>query len=55
MDLRSRHPSIEEQDFLQMDLEAHAGTWDIISLSLVVNFVPEPRNRGKVPCIYLYS
>lgn len=46
MDLRSRHPSIVEQDFLLMDEDENRGKWDIISLSLVVNFVPDPRDRG---------
>jgi 25S rRNA (adenine2142-N1)-methyltransferase len=47
MDLRSRHPAILEQDFLLMDSAVeHSGKWDIVSLSLVVNFVPEPRDRG---------
>lgn len=47
IDLRSNHPDIQEQDFLLMDLKEHAGGWDVISLSLVVNFVPEPRDRGS--------
>jgi 25S rRNA (adenine2142-N1)-methyltransferase len=46
MDLHSRHPSIVEQDFLLMDEHLHRGKWDIISLSLVLNFVPEPKDRG---------
>ena len=46
IDLRSRHPAIREQDFLGMAVDENQGKWDIISLSLVVNFVPEPRNRG---------
>ena len=47
MDLRSRNPAIIEQDFLLMDSEVeHHEKWDMISLSLVVNFVPEPRDRG---------
>lgn len=47
IDLRSNHPDIQQQDFFLMDLEEHAGRWDVISLSLVVNFVPEPRDRGS--------
>jgi 25S rRNA (adenine2142-N1)-methyltransferase len=46
MDLRSQHPAILEQDFLLMDEAEHKEKWDIISLSLVLNFVPEPKNRG---------
>jgi len=49
MDLRSRHPAILEQDFLLMDSETeHCAKWDIISLSLVVNFVPESKDRGRM-------
>lgn len=48
MDLRSRHPNIKEQDFLLMDSKVeHRESWDIVSLSLVINFVPEARDRGK--------
>lgn len=46
MDLRSRHPSILEQDFLLLDENEHRASWDVISLSLVLNFVPEPKDRG---------
>ncbi|KAN0075486.1 25S rRNA (adenine(2142)-N(1))-methyltransferase [Tylopilus felleus] len=48
IDLRSRHPSIVEQDFLTMDAGEHREKWDLISLSLVVNFVPEPKDRGRM-------
>ncbi|KAH7910157.1 nucleolus protein [Hygrophoropsis aurantiaca] len=48
IDLRSRHPDIMEQDFFLMDLTEHLGKWDVLSLSLVVNFVPEPKNRGHM-------
>jgi 25S rRNA (adenine2142-N1)-methyltransferase len=48
MDLRSRHPSIAEQDFLLMDQDEHKDKWDVISLSLVLNFVPEPKDRGEL-------
>lgn len=47
IDLRSRHPSIIEQDFLTMNVDEHSERWDVISLSLVVNFVPEPKDRGN--------
>lgn len=47
IDLRSRHPLIREQDFLEMDAEENEAKWDIISLSLVVNFVPERKDRGE--------
>lgn len=48
MDLRSRHPSIVEQDFLLMDQDEHKDKWDVISLSLVLNFVAEPKDRGQL-------
>ncbi|TFK67897.1 hypothetical protein BDN72DRAFT_724793, partial [Pluteus cervinus] len=47
IDLHARHPSIQEQDFLLMDPEVHRNAWDIISLSLVLNFVPDPKDRGS--------
>ncbi|ETW85675.1 hypothetical protein HETIRDRAFT_414665 [Heterobasidion irregulare TC 32-1] len=48
IDLRSRHPSILEQDFLLMDPQSNGSKWDIISLSLVVNFVPDALDRGRM-------
>lgn len=55
IDLHSRHPAIQEQDFLQMSEDDNREKWDLISLSLVVNFVPEPKDRGKaewsLPCL----
>ncbi|KAI0055484.1 hypothetical protein BV25DRAFT_1873101 [Artomyces pyxidatus] len=48
IDLRSQHPSILEKDFLTMDPDEHRGKWDIVSLSLVLNFVPDARDRGRM-------
>ncbi|KAH9079230.1 nucleolus protein [Lactarius deliciosus] len=48
IDLHSRHPSILEQDFLLMDPGQHREAWDIISLSLVLNFVPDGEDRGRM-------
>ncbi|KAI9509970.1 nucleolus protein [Russula earlei] len=48
IDLRSRHPSILEQDFLLMDQSRHREAWDVISLSLVLNFVPDGKDRGRM-------
>ncbi|TFK42781.1 putative methyltransferase-domain-containing protein [Crucibulum laeve] len=48
IDLRSRHPSIKEQDFLLMDEAGNREKWDLISLSLVLNFVPDPKDRGRM-------
>ena len=47
MDLKSRHPDILEQDFLTLDQSEYQAKWDTISLSLVLNFVPEASDRGK--------
>ena len=30
-----------------MDPEEHREKWDLISLSLVLNFVPDAKDRGK--------
>ncbi|CDO69025.1 hypothetical protein BN946_scf184834.g32 [Trametes cinnabarina] len=48
IDLHSRHPAILEQDFLLMDPVEHGQSWDLISLSLVLNFVPEAKDRGRM-------
>ncbi|KAK7043754.1 25S rRNA (adenine2142-N1)-methyltransferase [Paramarasmius palmivorus] len=48
IDLNSRHPDILEQDFLLLDAIEHREKWDIISLSLVVNFVPDAADRGRM-------
>ena len=48
IDLHSRHPSILEQDFLLMDLNEHREAWDVVSLSLVLNFVPDGKDRGTL-------
>ncbi len=47
IDLHSQHPSILEQDFLLMDPEEHREKWGAISLSLVLNFVPDAKDRGE--------
>ncbi|GMM50614.1 25S rRNA (adenine2142-N1)-methyltransferase [Starmerella bacillaris] len=44
IDLNSQNPQIQKQDFMAMPLD----TFDVISLSLVVNFVPNPLIRGKM-------
>jgi 25S rRNA (adenine2142-N1)-methyltransferase len=35
-----------------MDEDKNREMWDVISLSLVLNFVPEPKDRGAMhsPC-----
>jgi hypothetical protein len=50
IDLRSRVAGVQEQDFLLLDLAEHAGAWDTIALSLVLNFVPSPTDRGARAC-----
>lgn len=51
IDLHSQHPSIKEQDFFLLSQTENAHKWDVISLSLVVNFVPEPKDRGTPICL----
>jgi hypothetical protein len=49
IDLHSRRPSILELDFLLMDPASqpeHREAWDVVSLSLVLNFVPDGKDRG---------
>lgn len=49
IDLHSRHPAISEEDFLQRDEpESDAQRFDVISCSLVLNFVPDARDRGEL-------
>ena len=49
IDLNSQGEGILQQDFMQRPLPSEdAEKFDIISLSLVLNFVPEPRGRGEM-------
>ncbi|KZT55867.1 nucleolus protein [Calocera cornea HHB12733] len=48
IDLHSRHPDIKEQDFLLLDRTENEGRWDVISLSLVLNFASMPLDRGRM-------
>ncbi|KIW16635.1 hypothetical protein PV08_03823 [Exophiala spinifera] len=57
IDLRSSGPGIEEADFMQFPLPDGAsgkGVWqgergyDVLSLSLVLNYVPDARGRGDM-------
>ena len=47
IDLNPQHPDIEKQDFLCMDPPPSMAMFDIVCLSLVVNFVGDPKDRGK--------
>jgi 25S rRNA (adenine2142-N1)-methyltransferase len=47
IDLKSQHPDISEQDFLAMSEEENKEKWDLVSLSLVLNFVPNAGDRGQ--------
>ena len=46
IDLNAQDPGIRQQDFLQMTEDENGSKWDVLSLSLVLNFVPDPRERG---------
>ena len=48
IDLNAQDPGIWRQDFLQMKEDENVRKWDVLSLSLVLNFVPDPRERGTV-------
>jgi len=49
IDLHSQTKGIEEQDFMERPLPlTSADTFDIISLSLVVNYVPSASGRGQM-------
>jgi len=50
IDLNAQDPGIRQQDFLQMEEDENACKWDVLSLSLVLNFVPDPRERGTGSC-----
>jgi hypothetical protein len=48
MDLHSQHPDIIQQDFLERPIPRdEAERYDIVSCSLVLNFVPDPHDRGR--------
>jgi hypothetical protein len=46
IDLNAQGPAIRQQNFLQMSPDENTCEWDVLSLSLVLNFVPDPRERG---------
>ncbi|KAF2158091.1 hypothetical protein K461DRAFT_274344 [Myriangium duriaei CBS 260.36] len=59
IDLNSQTPGIEQQDFMQRPLPSCAeDKFDVISLSLVLNFVPSKEGRGQMlrrTCEFLHS
>lgn len=49
IDLNSQEPGITQQDFMERPLPTEEGErFDIISLSLVINFVPNAADRGRM-------
>jgi 25S rRNA (adenine2142-N1)-methyltransferase len=49
IDLNSQEPGILQQDFMQRPLpESDADRFHVISLSLVLNYVPDPATRGQM-------
>ncbi|KAJ9662953.1 25S rRNA (adenine2142-N1)-methyltransferase [Coniosporium apollinis] len=49
IDLHSQHPSIQKQDFMERPLPtSDEERFDVISLSLVVNYVPDAAGRGDM-------
>jgi 25S rRNA (adenine2142-N1)-methyltransferase len=48
IDLKSRDAGIEEVDFMDMPVPLDGEKFHIISLSLVLNYVPDPASRGEM-------
>ena len=49
IDLNSRHPDIREEDFMDLPLpKGEKEFFDVVSLSLVVNYVGDPESRGNM-------
>ncbi|KAF2253648.1 hypothetical protein BU26DRAFT_515966 [Trematosphaeria pertusa] len=49
IDLNSQGPGIEKQDFMKRPLPSSPDEdFDIVSLSLVLNYVPDPTQRGEM-------
>lgn len=49
IDLNSSVPGVEQMDFMELPLPAvHTDGYDLISLSLVLNYVPEAIGRGEM-------
>ena len=52
IDLHSQHPSIQEQDFMERPIPSSEAfdteAFDLLSLSLVVNFVGDAAERGEM-------
>jgi len=48
IDLNPQDPAIQKQDFLQMKPPGKDDKFDIVCLSLVINFVGDPKDRGSV-------
>lgn len=55
IDLNPQHPDIQKQDFLQMAPPTSDDTkFDIVCLSLVINFVGDPKDRGTYAIHFIY-
>jgi 25S rRNA (adenine2142-N1)-methyltransferase len=55
IDLNPQHADIQKQDFLQMlPPTTEADKFDIVCLSLVINFVGDPKDRGNNSLVYIY-
>ena len=49
IDLNSQHAAIEQQDFMERPLPVgDDDRFDLVSLSLVLNYVPSPEARGEM-------
>lgn len=49
IDLNSQHPEISKQDFMTLPLPGQVEeAYDLVSCSLVLNYVPTPTGRGEM-------
>ncbi|KAG0240536.1 hypothetical protein BGW41_006931 [Actinomortierella wolfii] len=49
IDLNPQHPQIQKMDLLEMPIPTRSeDLYDVVCLSLVVNFVGDPRQRGEI-------
>ena len=49
IDLKSRHPYIKEENFMDRPLpDGETDLFDVVSLSLVVNYLGDPQGRGEM-------
>eukprot|EP01119_Soliformovum_irregulare_P009636 TRINITY_DN2314_c0_g2_i1.p1 TRINITY_DN2314_c0_g2~~TRINITY_DN2314_c0_g2_i1.p1 ORF type:complete len:320 (-),score=75.22 TRINITY_DN2314_c0_g2_i1:157-1116(-) len=48
IDINPQDPSVEKMDFFDLDLDRFDGAFEVVILSLVINFVGDPLQRGRM-------